>query len=312
MSFITDFVREMSPSMKTADIMEDLRVSLKEIDQVLIPMYENAASTFSTCGIRSDEARDLASEFYHEYKTKRGKKATFINEIAVALKDYRENVEHVSQFIKANFTSDVFSEAITTKAALVVRAASLFTFINRYASDLLIVVSFYESQRFLDDSQAIRPSPVAVKRVSKHIGKFARLLHTYAEDNKDFEKRYSAAPEVVIGKKGPELLAMYGVSEMDPLGDQVGVQGFINNPIYHVRLFAADWQDRRYKENQEKLAALQMRLLYLKNLAAQGKADPKIEKEISYIQKERLGVIEADLLEYERDLGIDANGTKAY
>jgi hypothetical protein len=64
----------------------------------------------------------------------------------------------------------------------------------------------------------------------------------------------------------------------------------------------AEWQTSRYKEYQEKLKVIQLRVMHLKMLNEKGN-DPKLAKEIEYYQS-RADKISKSLSDTESDLGI--------
>jgi hypothetical protein len=67
-------------------------------------------------------------------------------------------------------------------------------------------------------------------------------------------------------------------------------------------MVVAEWQSNRYKANKDKKKTLELRLLHLK-LQNEGKDDPKIEKEINYIQG-RVDKIERYLKDVEESLEV--------
>jgi hypothetical protein len=78
------------------------------------------------------------------------------------------------------------------------------------------------------------------------------------------------------------------------------LQGFEMNPIYHFRLMIAEWQANRYKSYKEKKKLLEVKLLRLR-LLREGKRDPKLDKEIDYIES-LVGKLEYSMSKMEEDV----------
>jgi hypothetical protein len=76
------------------------------------------------------------------------------------------------------------------------------------------------------------------------------------------------------------------------------------NPIYHLRSILAEWQAKRYKYNKERKALLELRLLQL-NMKNSNTSDPKVQKEIEYIQS-RVDDLGMYISSVEEDLKFEA------
>jgi hypothetical protein len=193
---------------------------------------------------------------------------------------------------------DTLTTSITARKASLIRASEHITFISIYSLGLLDLIYGYEIAHVRNEKLVITPS--MHKNLIMLLPTYARLLETYSVDNKQFVNKIKAIPEVIISEDSyAAVAAVYKKDLLSPL-NAPAVSGFIGNPIYHLRLVVAEWQAERYKANRERKQLLEIKLLNLK-LASEGKNDPKLDKEIEYIQN-RIETIEYKLIKMERDV----------
>jgi hypothetical protein len=74
------------------------------------------------------------------------------------------------------------------------------------------------------------------------------------------------------------------------------VDRFIGNPIYHFRIFLADWSDRRFKKRIDRKRLMEMKLEELR-MDQQGASDPELTKQIEKLQK-KIDVEDKEIREY--------------
>lgn len=294
----------MIPAMKKADIVEDISLSIKELSTICKPAYADADGFFKSNRLKAGASKDLSDSFYTEFKPKGGKGATFMNDIYVAIPSLIENAEYIKKEVERQFDADIVAAGATAKQAAVIRAAEYMTFLSRYMVDLLSYVYFFEAQEVMGASAAehIEINPVTIKRVQANIGRFSRLLANYAQAHDKFSKLFSSTPAVLVsGANAGVVTSVYPIETLDVGFVQMG-SGFIPNPIYHVRMAIAEWQYRRYRESEEKLASLKLRLLHIKMLQ-QKQNSPQLEKEISITQS-RVDKLSRDLDQDREDVGL--------
>jgi len=75
--------------------------------------------------------------------------------------------------------------------------------------------------------------------------------------------------------------------------------GFINNPIYHIRMWFVDNEIEKYESLKDKKKMIELKLLDLK-LTEQNESSSKIKDQIKYYE-EKLSVIEYDIAQIEKD-----------
>lgn len=279
------FIKAMVPRIGKDEILEDLRVTSGELEQVVAPSYLHAAEYFRSNKLKADANKDLSDAFYQKLdKGSMSKQSSFIGEIAVRIPFIKDNLQYVQSQIEELLERDVISEGLTAKKAILIRTASHLSFISRFSTDLLNIVYVNEAVASeAEVEESLQVSPAVVKHVSNNLGMFTNYLSDYGIPNKDFVKLFANIPDVNVSPRNENSISgLYKEKEVDPFTSAY-VQGFAGNPIYHVRLIFAEWQASRYKSNKEMKKMLELRLLHLK-LVNEKKNDAKVEAEINYIQ----------------------------
>lgn len=299
---IIQFVKGLLPHFEKSRVLEDLRVSIGELDSIVIDNYNQASEHFRTNRLKSDDSKDLSDAFYQNFDLQKGsKQASFVGDINKRMAFVKKNAEYVLESVEELFERDIIAEGLTVRKALLIRAAESMSFISKFSIDLLNVVYVNEATEVnatLEES--LRLAPATIKLVNHNVTKFAKLLSDYGIPNDSFKKLIQELPEVVINSKTANtVMGLYNEKDIDPFANSY-VVGFNGNPIYHIRLLVAEWQSSRYKASKDKKKMLELRLLHLQ-LIQDKKNDPKLEQEINYIQS-RIDKTERYLREVEESI----------
>jgi hypothetical protein len=299
-----DFAKRLLPSLEKNRIIEDLRVTLAEIENSVVSNYSVATEFFKMNRMKSSEVKDISDEFYRNINDKSIKQSSVIADIYRRLPNLVENTKYLATLIEAEMEQDVIRDGMTARKILMVRAAESISFLSGYMLDLLNYVYVQETAVVSEDSDAFDLSVVKIKHVENNMSRFAKVLGEYAVQPNEFRKVIKEIPEVVVNEKTQmSVSGVYKESTLDPFSTGYMMSGFYYNPIYHVRLAISEWQAGRYKANKDKKKVLELRLLHLK-LKAENKSDPKLEQEITYLQS-RIDKIERELKRVEEDLNED-------
>lgn len=299
---IFSFIKALLPHMTKDQVLEDLRITAGEFDQIVAPNYRHAAEYFRVNKVKSEVNKDLSDDFYRGLgKGSFPKQASVVGEVALRMTYLQDNLAYVAAQIEAIMERDIINEGLTAKKAILVRAASQFSFISRFAADLLNYLYVYETVEYkTEDGNDMSLAPAVKKHVEKDVKIFAMLLSDYGIPNKDFVKIIESLPDVMVSSRNEAVISSaYKESDIDPFS-AVYMNGFSGTPIYHIRLVFAQWEASRYKSNKEKKKMLELRLLHLR-LVNEKRGDAKIAAEIDYIQS-RVDSLERGLRETEQSL----------
>lgn len=296
------FIQTLLPRIQKDQVQEDLNISVREMETTVIPSYMHASDFFRTSKFTAEPNKELTTDFYRNFDLQGGsKQATLVSEVYKRLPFIKENIGYIQGLIEEVMERDIIAEGLTAKKATLLRAAEHLSFISRFSLDLLNLIYVNEAgSANADVLESMRLSPGATRHVEKNIVVYARLVSDYGIPLKDFQKIYLRIPEVVLSQKTSQAISgLYREGDLDPFAS-AHVSGFTGSPIYHIRLMVAEWQSNRYKSNKETAQMLQLRLLHLK-LLHEKKNDPKLEKEIEYVQG-RVDKIQRYLREVEESL----------
>lgn len=298
---IIEFAKSLISRVDKDKVLEDLRVTKNELEQIVEPNYDQAAVFFRTYRIASSDNKYLLDVFYRNFEVRGSKQGSIVCDVEKVLPDLRKNITYLSTQIEAVLEQVAVNEGLTAKKAILLRAAEHVSFISRFSIDLLNLIYVNESTAVNADLQeSMNLTPIQIQNVNKNIAVYATLLSEYAQKPEDFQKCFLKIPDVVISSKGAQAISgVYNERDIDPFASSY-VSGFMGSPIYHVRLMVAEWQANRYRVNKDKKKVLELRLLHLK-LLQEKKNDPKLEQEINYVQS-RVDKINAYLREVEESV----------
>lgn len=286
MSQFLDYLRSLLPRLKREDVMEDLRFTGDELTNNVIPAYKEAVHFLKANKFESDTLNEMSVAFSRNLKVK-GKGSNFIQVVDSFLTDIDANLKFTVASLEALLEHDVLKDGLTAKKANLVRAAEYFSFITRYSLDLLDYVYMQETKA-KGGSVADMP-PVKEKSIQDNIVNFAILLNSIALKPVEFEKLFAEMPDVVVNEKTfNALAAVYKPENLSSISSPL-MRNFEGNPLYHLRLMVAEWQADRYKACKDRKRVLELRLLNLKMLAEDNQ-DPRLQREIDYIQSRIEGI----------------------
>jgi hypothetical protein len=296
---LLDFIKTMVPNLDKDDIMEDIRVTKDELVQIAIPSYEEANLYFGNKKLTSKAALDLVAVFERNYRSRLGKRTvSVIDEIGEALKVVYTNLKATEDAIETLVSKTTLTETITARKAVLVRMAEQMSYASRMSIDFLNLIYTYE--QIEANVEYAEVTVYQKKHVIPNVALFAKVLEAHTFNPADFKRKVDNIPEIIIDKDGFDAASsIYKRELIDPI-DGPMLQGFEMNPIYHFRLMIAEWQANRYKSYKEKKKLLEVKLLRLR-LLREGKRDPKLDKEIDYIES-LVGKLEYSMSKMEEDV----------
>lgn len=298
-----DFAKRLLPSLEKNRIIEDIRVTIAELENSALPNYSAASEFFKLNKIKSSELSDMTDIFYRNINDKSMRQSSMIADVYKRLPNLIENAKYISTLIENELEADLIREGLTARKLLIIRAAESISFLSGFMLDLLNYAFVQETVVVTEGDNSIDMSVVKIQHVENNMIRFSKILGEYAVQPAEFKKVLREIPEVVINERNQmSVSGVYKESVIDPFSTGYMV-GFYYNPIYHLRLAISEWQAGRYKANKDKKKVLELRLLHLK-LKSEKKNDPKLEQDITYLQS-RIDKIERDLKRVEEDLNND-------
>lgn len=299
---ILDFIKALLPRLDKSNIIEDLRITEAELENIVIPNYKQATDHFKTNKFKSEANKEITNLFYRNFDLQGSSKlSSIIAEIDRRLPYIKNQLEYTLKRLSESLEEISVTEALTAKNAISIRAADNISFISRFSIDFLNYIYINEAiAANVSVEESIKLAPAVIKHIETNMSKFFTLVSAYSIPETKTLALMNKVPDVVLSSKNASnITGIFKESELDPYSSQL-VAGFTGSPIYHIRLAIAEWQTSRYKANKDKKKMLELRLLHLK-LLQEKKDDAKLEQEIIYLQS-RIDKISRYLNEVETSL----------
>lgn len=210
----------------------------------------------------------------------------FIKELNSFFKDVLGEQQTILKLIDDSVNDKVFLTLSNARELAIIKTISDLSTITLFTIDVLDYVVTGNDTAF--------PAKRLTK-VAEGLPKYRMLLKPYMDDFGKHVKNLGNVAVTTIDTKASasmmdKLLAKHGKLVMLP-----AMNGFISNPIYHIRMYLVDREVEKYEALREKKKLLELKLLDLKMQAA-GKHDEKLAKQIAYYE-DKISGIEYDLSE---------------
>lgn len=297
---IINYVHKLIRTIGKDDIMEDIRITKKEISDKLIPLYTDAAKYFSSTGIQSDQLKSFNVSFMRTYGKKEAHKNMF-SAVSAALPKMLANLDILADTVEKSLETKLITGSASLRQAVLIKDVDLATFASNYSFRLL-TYAYNEESKEIGESQFEDleiPKPVR-DSILDNLTTYTQVLKVLGTGSDQFYSKLMALKDVAIDQKDIDALRymqdepILELSELDPVG-------FDANPIFHFGLMIAEWQANRYKLNQETKRYLEMKLMHLKMLD-KGNPDPKVEIEMEYIAR-RIEKLQYTIAKAEKSVG---------
>lgn len=290
---LTSFIKALPISYGKSDIETDMEASLENVPFILenwtklsaLAELENGDAMF-----HSKEAKDLVEEFWKVFgkskpKIKLNKRKGLTNSICLLFENVRVNGEWLLGEISGGLNDVVMSQALNTFNANLMRSVPHFSFLTKYAMDLLNYLYIKETEYAgIELESDAKMKKVQEKFVTDNMDNFAKLIAVYGDEPKHFEKTMNTITRFKVPQdRIEEIVETHKGSNID-LFDNLP-SGFVGSPIYSIRLIFAEWSANRHKRNKDLRKLLELRLLHYKLAREQGNGDVNTEKEIAYLSK---------------------------
>lgn len=298
---ILNFIASLLPTISRDEIMEDLRVTINELNTIGIPCYVEATTAKRLDGMQSKLSKDIGVRLVSGLKANGiARQTNFLGEVAVRLKNVAVNAELVSKMLDEELESVVVSEGVSSRKAVLIRTAAAMSFVSRYSLDLLNYVYVAELAETKGPHELSAMAPIVRKRIEGQVNYFAAALSDCGIDPKDFAGKLKDLPDLMVNQRNANaVMGAVNLTKFDPFS-LTAVMNFSWSPIFHVRLAIAEWQDARYRKNKDLLASLQIQRQMLEDDYQQS-PNPQLEKSLRY-HTDRIKGLEKRIADYEADL----------
>lgn len=299
MSSILEYIKSLVKVIKKPAILEDARVTEQELKQKVIPAWTDAEVQFRGKGaLVSDQAAALTAPFS---RIVGGKPGDMPETILDRLKKLMSILSLSQGIVEKNFEEVTVADGMSILKINMIKIVESAGFISRYSLHLLNYLYVVETAAKTGEPLYVRDhlSLGQQKWIEENFQTYCQLMSALCIPEKQAEKLIEQMPDAVLGLDPSAVTSMLGEKAVNPMGI-MGFASSSSNPIYHVRLFFAEYQATRYKEAVALKTVLELRLLNLKR-KQEGSFDAKVEKEIEYHQS-RLDAVTEKIRQAEESI----------
>ena len=280
---IAQFITSLIPSVKKADVKEDIRITQKEISEKAIPLYSDANTYFQSTGFKSPESKEISNRFLKAFRFSDIQGKNVIECVNKALPMLVSVISQIDSDVDELLSTTNMTDVLTYKKASLIRGADLISFASLYSLNLLTYIYINEVIEVGGSEYKESKMPKAKEMaVVNNIDNFAKILTVYAVPLAKYNDKFKDTPDINISMDADVVTEALKGKNPDMLNVSLPM-GFYGNPIYSFGMIIAEWQANRYKANKERKAYLELKLLQLKSLR-DGSDDHDLDKQIQYME----------------------------
>lgn len=286
------YTKGMHHTVKKEDVINNLDNVLTGLNDDVIPMLDVM--------IKNSDLKVISeSPILKSIIRGSGLNAKNNHDLLVKIKVVIANIVKSGKNLE-KITSESLESVITDKTIGVKTAAIL-----KVVSDLSTLASYIMDFNYLvliegKDSETDFPK-IKVTQIKENVYAFSGILKAYSNNfNKiinDIDKLPSNNMYIDEGKVSmlEKIVAKFSKNIKLP-----NTQGFVNNPIYHFRLWLADRDVAKYEALKDKKKLIELKLLELKS-RENGEENSKLRKQIEYYEG-KLASTEYDIKQFDEEI----------
>lgn len=259
----------------------------KCINDTILPVFEEITNTSKNKAeikqIKENKQLALFSKLsgiqQDNFKTLEKMHTTF--------KNLSKSEGDVKKVIDFHFPKLMVNNVVRARDAALVKLLEDLNAFNMYTVDFLYYI-------LMDPTETLIPK-IKVKRIHEKLGDYVTLYKVYSKPLEPLLIKIAKMSDEEIPSKLDKTLLELKEVQLTKHGEfpNLPYNGFIGNPIYHIRMWLIDRDFRKIEVLEDKKQLIELRLMELK-LEAQGQRDPNLTKQIRYYE-DKLSGIEYDI-----------------
>lgn len=282
MSSLIDFIKSLIGRTEKSTLQKDIENVIKELEGYTLPQV-SAAAEYSRVNPFECPFYEVFSSHLHGMLRIRGSVNPFLA-LGEALDVCIINARFLKDVIDAEFQTDTLRDGMSARAGILIRSTESLAFISEYSmkvTDYLLQREIEYVTKEADEDLA----PATVAYIEDNMDRFMHLLFDMSVDPKDFKTMIDNVPAVVVNTSNiSKVEALYSKSSLDPFKNGQAMNGFVGNPIYHVRMMIVAYEAKRLQNAKDRKKSLELRMIHLKNVKNDN-PNPAVEREIEGLQK---------------------------
>ena len=267
------FIGTMDSTIKRKDVIKHVDLMFSSISEDVIPSLEQLEEGVNV--IDKDKLVKLKNlAVMAGIKVKDGK--DIISKIKLTFVNIQKEYSTLTDLVNKELNEIITNKTITAKDAVILRVISDIAAMNSYVLDF----SYY---LLINDKETNLPK-YKLKTINEGQTTFTSLYKVYSEnlhkllqdiakvsDNQLDVNDESGMTDIMLNKTGKTVSLPQA-------------NGFINNPIYHIRLWSTDREINKYEALKDKKRLIELKVLELK-LKQSNSNEPGLSKQIEYYEE---------------------------
>lgn len=286
---ILGYLKSMFHTVKKEDVVKTSEFIFSNLVNDVIPALDIVILDGEISAIKDSDILHNIAKLSNNIKSKDNK--DFLIKLKSVMENIASNENKFTLLINSELSDNVTDNNSTPKDGAILRVLNDIGAMNKYILDLVYFV-------ILDKDETMFPK-LKMKQIRENIPTFIVTLDTYS---KDFSKlidniKHISNVNINIIDGNNETLSSF-INSASKNVVLPNTQGFINNPIYHIRMWLVDREITKYESLKDQRRLIELRLMELK-LKNNGSNDPKLAKQVEYYEN-KISKIEYEISEIEK------------
>lgn len=277
---IFNYLSSLLPTFGKDRILEDLRLSRTEFQDFRLA-FKEADKVLGK--LKSKQAQELARVANNLSIGLKGGES-IVGYLSRNLENIIDNIDLLERLVKQEMPDTVAAQGLDLRQINFVQISEVMSFSARFSRFLVSYLTRLEFDVVAEEKKLETSSDIAPyehenfeKGKTPFLVAMAQLTKPVAE----VQTALATIPDMLVADTNYNLLkSTLGEKKIEPMG--LSRQDFEWNPIYHIRMNQTEGRELRYRECKAQLSCLQLQL-NRNRLAAQGKQDARLEREINYL-----------------------------
>lgn len=275
LTILSKIISPINTVVKKSVVLENFDQANNELSTKTIPLIDYTASRISEYNLKVNDLKIIKS-----VNEKAGYRSItiedFFNNLSTTCKSMVKLYPELSSLANNTLPELINKETVTVKQAGLMNIGENYAFMAIFIPDFIdyIVNRVGESEV---DGYKSNLSKGKIRDIVSASYAFGTVINFYRE-SKNLVKSIEKTPDVRV-----ESLNKGSFSMMDNKNDLPEFQGFVNNPIYHIRIWWTDREINRYEALEDKVTYLKLKLIDLK-MQKDDNPSLDIQKQIDYYE----------------------------
>lgn len=286
---IIELVKGMHHTIKKEDVLKTTEFVFSNLNNEVIPTLDNLMQVKNLEQIVDTNIFSMISRSA-DIKSKDARDA--VKKLKNGFVGINKSYKQVVGLIEDELSDVVTNKTVTAKDAAILRMVNDIGAMNNFVMDLSYLVIMNKEETNLPKFK--------MKTVKNNINGFGNAFQAYGDKFSSTLKDMSKISSTLISiSEGKESFLGLNLKKTGKTVDLPMANGFINNPIYHIRMWLVDREVEKYESLKDKKRLVELRLMELK-LEESNESDPKLRKQIEYYE-DKLSKIEYSIEKIEND-----------